>query len=72
MRVTQVEKLTLAIFTAKLKEITNRSAKELGKIMFYFNPRPCWAGIESWFAANGRINTKGEGEDHGSVRKLKI
>jgi hypothetical protein len=38
MRVTQVEKLTLAVFTARLKEITNRSVKELGEIIRLFQP----------------------------------
>ena len=38
VRATQVEKLTLAVFTARLKEITNRSAKELGEIIRLFQP----------------------------------
>jgi transposase InsO family protein len=38
VRATQVEKLTLAVFTAKFKEITNRSAKELGEIIRLFQP----------------------------------
>jgi hypothetical protein len=33
VRATQVEKLTLAVITTKLKEITNRSVKELGKLI---------------------------------------
>jgi hypothetical protein len=35
---TQVEKLTLAVFTARLKEITNLSAKELGEFIRLFQP----------------------------------
>jgi putative transposase len=38
VRVTQVEKLTLAIFTAKLEEITKRTAKELGEVIRLFQP----------------------------------
>ncbi len=38
VRATQVEKLALAVFTARLKEITNRSAKELGEIVRVFRP----------------------------------
>ena len=38
VRATPVEKLTLAVFTARLKEITNRSAKDLGEIIQLFQP----------------------------------
>ena len=38
VRATPVEKLTLAVFTARLKEITNRSIKELGEIIRLFQP----------------------------------
>jgi putative transposase len=38
VRATPVEELTLAVFTARLKEITNRSVKELGEIIRLFKP----------------------------------
>ena len=38
VRATRIEKLTLAVFTARLKEITNRSASQLGGFIRLFQP----------------------------------
>ncbi len=38
VRVTQVEKQTLAVFTARFKEITNRSASQLREFIRLFQP----------------------------------
>jgi hypothetical protein len=38
VRATQVERLTLTDFIARLKEIANRSVKELGEIIRLFQP----------------------------------
>ena len=38
VRATRIEKLTLAVFTARLKEITNSSVSKLGEFIRLFQP----------------------------------
>ena len=44
---TRIEKLTLAVIAARLKELTHRSASQLGEFIRYFNLRRFWVGIEN-------------------------
>ena len=68
---TRFEKMTLAVIAARLKELSHRSASQLGGSSVYFNLRQFWVGTEHWSGVNGRFLTKLEAEGHVSAKKLK-
>jgi len=50
----RAEKMTLAVLTAKLKEVTQRPA---GQLRWFIRPnrRQCLAGIANWWAGSGAM-----------------
>jgi putative transposase len=61
VRATPVEELTLAFFTARLKEITNRSIKELGEIIRLFQPETVLRLHRELVRRNWTYPNKGKG-----------
>ncbi len=68
----KIEKLTLAVLTAKFKQTTRQTENQLRDVIRIFEPETVlrWHQ-EHWFAENGLIPTKTKVDGHRSARKLK-
>jgi len=75
----KIEKLTLAVLTAKFKQTTRQTANQLRDVIRIFEPEtvlrwqsfPRTIGDRVWFVENGLIPTKTRVDGHRSARKLK-
>jgi hypothetical protein len=67
-RISRSEKLTLAVLTTKLKQVSGRSTRQLGHILRLFKPE-CCAGIVISSVASGRSSARTAVDDHAPTRR---
>jgi hypothetical protein len=72
MRLSRGGKLTQAVLAAKLKAKTGRTIKQMGKVIRIVNRLRSFAGMVSWYAANGRTGSGIALDIHASTRKSNV